>query len=121
MKKIFYILLFSSLLFACTKEGPGGKAAIQGSVKHHTALIPHAVVYIKYGAKDLPGTNVTHYDASVTADANAHYEFADLKKGNYYLFSVGFDSAIVQTVSGGTPVILKSKTETVTADIPVTE
>ena len=116
-----FCLLALLFLFSCGKEGPGGKAAIKGSVKHHSTLIPGAVVYIKYGAKDSPGTNVTYYDASVTADSKAHYEFADLRAGDYYLFRVGFDSSIVMTVSGGIPVVIKSKTETVTIDVPVTE
>ena len=121
MKNIVYILLLSSLLSSCGKEGPGGKAVIQGSVKHHSALIPGSVVYIKYGVKEFPGTDVKYYDASVTADAKAHYEFTDLRAGDYYLFSVGFDSTIVQTVSGGIPVVIKKKTETVDTDVPVTE
>ena len=121
MKKILSLLMIAVVLFSCSKEGPGGKAAINGSVKHHSTLVPGATVYIKYGAKAFPGTNITYYDANVTSDANAHFEFADLKPGDYYLFSVGFDSTIAQTVNGGIPVEIKSKTETVAADVPVTE
>ena len=47
--------------------------------------------------------------------------FAIVKKGAYYLFGVGFDSAIGKPVSGGVPVVIKSKTETVETDVPVTE
>lgn len=121
MKKLILTSIVAITMLSCSKEGPGGKAAIHGTVKHHSAPIPGAVVYIKYGATESPGTDITYYDASVTADANAHYEFPDLKKGDYYLFGVGFDSAIVQTVIGGIPVEIKTKTETVTADVPVTE
>ena len=127
MKKLFlrslYLIPYTLclLLLSCHKEGPGGKAAIQGLVKHHSQLIPGAVVYIKYGVKESPGSNVTYYDANVTADANAHYTFPDLKYGDYYLFGVGFDSVIVQAVNGGVPVEIKTKTETVEMDVPVTE
>ena len=124
MKKLFPYTLYLIPLFlfpSCHKEGPGGKAAIEGVVKHHSEPIPGSVVYIKYNAKESPGTNITYYDANVTADANAHYQFPNLKYGNYYLFGVGFDSSIVQTVIGGIPVVIKSKTETVEADVPVTE
>lgn len=114
-------LLFVLSLLSCTKEGPGGKAAIQGMVMHHSTPIPGAVVYIKYGVTESPGTDITYYDANVTADATAHFEFPDLKRGDYYLFGIGFDSAIVKTVIGGIPVEIKSKTETITADVPVTE
>lgn len=116
-----YILIPLFLFLSCRKEGPGGKAAIKGIVKHHAVPIPGAVVYIKYGAKESPGTNVTYYDESASADASANYSFADLKKGDYYLFSVGYDSSIVKTVTGGIPVEIKSRTETVEADVQVVE
>lgn len=119
--KTLFLLCICLIFFSCSKEGPGGKAAIHGVVKHHSALIPGAVVYIKYGSKESPGSNITYYDANVTADANAHYEFSDLKKGDYFLFGVGFDSTSAQPVNGGVPVEIKSKTETVIADVPVTE
>ena len=125
MKKhlMVYCLLFTvyCLVASCHKEGPGGKAVIKGLVKHHSKSIPGAVVYIKYGVKESPGTNVTYYDASVTADTSANYSFVDLKRGDYYLFSIGYDSSIVNTVSGGIPVEIKSKTENVETDVPVTE
>ena len=121
MKKIISLLLVASLFVTCGKEGPGGKGSIGGLVKHNSKLIPGAVVYIKYGAKESPGTDVTYYDASINADANAHYEFPDLKRGDYYLFGIGFDSSMVKTVIGGIPVTIKNKTESVQADIPLTE
>jgi hypothetical protein len=121
MKKIIYSLLLYSALISCGKEGLGGKATIKGTVKHHSTPIPKAVVYIRYGTKDFPGSNVTHYDASVTANANAEYEFTNLKKGDYYLFGVGFDSSIVKNVVGGIPIEIKNKTETVSMDVPVAE
>ena len=83
--------------------------------------IPNATVYIKYGAKESAGTNLSNYDASVTAGADAKYEFKDLTKGDYYLFSIGYDSAISNTVNGGTGATIKKKTETVNTDIPVVE
>ena len=122
MKKVFpFYLAGAILLVSCGKEGPGGKGAIHGMVKHHSAAIPGAVVYIKYGATESPGSNVTYYDASVTADAQANYQFPDLKRGDYYLFAVGFDSTIAQPVFGGIPVEIKTKTETAEADVPVVE
>ena len=121
MNKIIFLLLATTLVFSCRKEGPGGKASIQGLVKHHSKLIPGAVIYIKYGAKESPGSNITYYDASVNADANAHYVFPDMKRGEYYLFGIGFDSSLVAIVTGGIPVQIKSKTETVNADVPVIE
>src|ERR1051325_2311460 len=100
-------------LVSCTKEGTGGKASIKGMVMHHDKMIPGATVYIKYGVKESPGSNVQYYDDHVAADGSGNYQFVDLKKGNYYLFAVGFDSSITQTVTGGIPAVIKRKTETV--------
>ena len=121
MKNILRLSIITLVLFSCGKEGPGGKASINGYVKHHAKAIPGAIVYIKYGVKESPGTNVTYYDANVKADAQAHYEFVNLKSGNYYLYGVGYDSAIVAPVTGGIPVQIKKNNAVVTTDVPVTE
>jgi hypothetical protein len=112
------ILLFA--VMSCRKEGTGGKSSVSGNVKHHERLIPNAVVYIKYGAKSFPGTDVSEYDASVTADANAHYEFKDLRKGDYYLYGTGYDNMGGHTVTGGIGIELKYNKDLI-ADVPVTE
>jgi hypothetical protein len=114
---IFGIVLLTS---GCHKEGTGGKSSVSGTVKHHAAPIPYCVVYIKYGAKEFPGTNTGLYDASVTADGSGNYEFKDLRKGDYYLYGFGYDPSIQENVSGGIAVKLKYNKETHT-DVPVTE
>ena len=121
MKKYISLLLLASFLFACTKEGPGGKATIKGAVMHHTKLIPGTVVYIKYGATESPGKSPSNYDASVTSDASANYKFESLQKGHYYLYGIGFDSTISLPVSGGIPVEIKDASGTVSTNVPVTE
>ena len=127
MKKIIFFYLLSYFLcfiVSCTKEGTGGKATIKGSVKHHDMPIPGAAVYIKYNATELPGTNVTYYDDHVICDASANFQIVDLKKGDYYLFAVGFDSTWAgngATVSGGVGVKIKKKTETVETLVAVNE
>lgn len=124
MKK--YTLIISALLLVCNtvvsckKEGLGGKCSLSGTVKHHAFPIPNATVYIKYGAIEFPGNDVTQYDASFTTDATAHYEFKDLQKGNYYLYGVGYDSAYMQAVVGGVYIKLRQR-EAKTSDVPVTE
>lgn len=119
--KYLFVFLLPLLLSSCTKEGLGGEATIKGHVKHHSALIPNAIIHIKFGAKESPGTSASSYDESVTADANAYYEITGLKKGDYYLYGVGMDSAIGKAVVGGIPVEIKKRKEVVEADIPVTE
>ena len=105
---------------SCRKAGTGGKSTVSGYVMHHSKRIPSAVVYIKYGAKEFPGTDVSVYDASVTAGTDAHYEIKNLRKGDYYIYAVGWDDSILQQVSGGISVKLKYDKAT-TTDIPVTE
>lgn len=118
IKSFALLMLFT--FTSCRKEGTGGKSSVSGTVKHHNTLIPNAIVYIKYGATEFPGTNTTVYDASITADAKAHYEFKDLRKGDYFLYGVGHDVNISEIVLGGIGVKLKYNQETIT-DIPVTE
>ena len=106
---------------ACTKEGTGGKAEIHGHVKHHEVHIPNAVVYIKYGAKELPA-NISDYDDEMIASSgDGHYGFDELQKGDYYVYAVGYDSTISETVSGGGPVKIKKKTDKIEFDVAVTE
>jgi hypothetical protein len=105
---------------SCHKEGTGGHSSVNGNVKHHSKLIPNAVVYIKYGATEFPGTDVGLYDDHVTSDTNAHYEFTGLRKGDYYLYGVGWDAAGPFEVKGGVGIKLKYNKAS-TNDVPVTE
>lgn len=124
MMNFFRIILIvvgiSVFAVACKKEGTGGKSSVSGAVKHHATTVPNAIVYIKYGATEFPGTDVSKYDASTVATASAHYEFKELQKGDYYLYATGYDSTIQHQVAGGVGVVLK-KNEAKTSDVPVTE
>lgn len=122
LKRSVFLVMSCMLitLGACTKEGPGGKSSVSGNVLHHDLIIPNSVVYIKYNATEFPGPDVSVYNASVTADANGHYEFKDLRKGDYYLYGVGYDNAIFEQVTGGISIKLKYNKELKT-DVPVTE
>lgn len=115
------VVLFIAL--ACKKEeGPDGKATITGHVKHHDDAIPNATVYIKYGATELPGTDPGNYDDETTASSSdAHYEFNELQRGDYYLFAIGYDSACACEVIGGVSVTIEEKDETLESNVPVTE
>jgi hypothetical protein len=113
-------LIATTTFYSCKKEGTGGKSSANGYVKHHSNTIPNAVVYIKYGATEFPGTDLSVYDNHVTTDANAHYEFKELRKGNYFLYGVGYDKNISREVKGGIGIQLK-RNNTVTTDVPVTE
>lgn len=122
---IVALLLLFITINACKKNGTGGDNSIAAFPKHHGVTIPNATVFIKYGATELPGLNASDYDDSKIAvkegsgDAHAHFE--GLLKGDYYIYAIGFDSTVNETVSGGVAVKLSSKSGEKDIDIPVTE
>lgn len=120
LKYFFCLLLF---LYSCKKEGPGGDSSISFFVKHHNEIIPGATVYIKYGAKEFPGADLSKYDDFITTDYAGHHKgrshFDGLRKGDYFLYAVGYDSTMA--VAGGIPVKIKTNGETVEATVQVTE
>jgi hypothetical protein len=111
------------ITFACKKEGTGGSTTVATIVKHHEKLIPYATVYVKYGAKDFPGEDVSKYDASEVTDKSAHVHFEDLRKGDYYFYAVGYDSSIAEVVKGGTGIKIsrKDKDKHLDLNLPVVE
>lgn len=125
------LILFSGILVltvsfsACNKAGLGGEASILAFPKHHDDPIPNATIYIKYDAKEFPGTDVSVYDdadvASVHPGEDPHVHFDNLNKGNYYLYGIGFDSSINQIVTGGIPLEITEKSGEVEIVVPVTE
>lgn len=121
IRNIAFAALVLTGMLGCTEEGPGGAAKILGEAKHHDDPIPGTTLYIKYGAKESPGTDPALYDASVTADENAEFAFRDLHKGDYYVYGIGFDSAVGEVVRAGIPVSIAKKNETVSVIVPVTE
>lgn len=122
-----YIAVFvvAATVASCKKNGIGGEAEIGIHVKHHSALIPGARVYIKYGAKEFPGKDVSLYDdnkeSGIVGESKAHTHFTNLLRGNYYLYSTGYDSSISKTVAGGVPVEIKDSHEHLEVTVPVTE
>lgn len=120
MKKYHIILFAAAALSGCAKEGIGGTSEISTIVRHHSNPIPYAKVYIKYGARESPGTNTSVYDDSLTTDAQGHGHFEEMEKGDYYLFGSGYDSTISAIVIGGVPVKIK-KGEDFEALVAVTE
>ena len=127
MKKLNAVILFVTFIsfLACKKNGTGGKNSIAAFPKHHGVSIPNATVYIKYGATDLPGTNASDFDDSKIAvkegSAAPHAHFEELLKGDYYIYAVGFDSTINETVTGGVAVKITEKAVEKDVDVPVTE
>jgi hypothetical protein len=125
MKRIFILSLVASitLVTGCKKNDIGGDASLGITAKHHGSTIPGTWVYIKYGAKDFPGEDVSKYDASFLADGSGYALIEGLRYGDYYLYGVGYDSSLAQTVKGGTPIIIKwgSRKELQKEDLSITE
>lgn len=124
MKKkiIFILLLFIFIGFnSCKKNELGGKSIIKGTVKHHNKIIANATVFIKFNAKEYPGSDTMLYDSKVKADANGNY-LVKCYKGDYYLLGFGYDLDVPPPyyVKGGVPVKIRNN-ETVEIDIAVTE
>jgi hypothetical protein len=114
----------ATLFGACKKNGIGGDAEIHAKVAHHTQAINASTVYVKFNATELPENPTTNYDLKVAGEVtDNHVHIEELRPGNYYLYAVGFDSTINQTVRGGTGVVIKwsDRKETIEADIAVTE
>lgn len=123
MKKLSLLLFIPLLMFAfaCKKEGKGGKINLTANVSHHNLPIENASVYIKYGATEFPGSDLTVYDDFIASDKNGVAVFKGLRKGNYFLYSVGFDKSINENVTGGIPVKIETKAGDIAVPLPVTE
>ncbi len=132
MKKIisvlFVVIVMASIL-SCKKAGTGGNSTLVVYLKHHSLVIPNHIgspdtVFLKFNAKDLPGTTAADFDTYfVGEDGEDHVHCEELKPGNYYLYGAGFDTTISQRVTGGIPITIKhsDKDSEIDIDLPVTE
>jgi len=122
------LLIASAFLFvfaACKKAGLGGSATIVAFPKHHGKTIMGATGYVKFNTQNAPAT-LAEYDAIFTPEpgpAEDHVHMEGLNPGDYYIYLVGYDSSISQTVRGGIPfTISRSKrTSELDTEVPVTE
>jgi hypothetical protein len=124
MRNLFTTLFIIGLLVAsCKKNGTGGESSISTSVEHHDLPIPGSRVYVKYGTKDFPGSDVSQYDASFLTDGSGKVTVEGLRYGDYYFYGVGYDSSINEAVTGGTSIRIKwsDRKENTTLVVPVTE
>ena len=111
MKKLFslnaLLLVILCLSFSnCKKNGLGGKAEIKGYAFYKSKTQKPTTFYIKYGAKSMPGSDVSKYDASSNSDTDGKFDFKNLYKGDYYIYAVSVDGG--QTITGGVHVSLSS-------------
>ncbi len=120
MKKKLSLGCFVFCLILCASCNRSGQATICGFVKHHNDTIVSAKVYVKYDG-GFPGQDVNLYDEVATSDASGFYSFDEVPKGTHYLYGVGWDPGISDSVFGGIPVLIDHKKIDKSTDVPVTE
>jgi hypothetical protein len=106
------LFLFSFLIIACSKPGPGGKAQLNVHVKEEGTgkVVANGVVYIRYGATEFPGADPGLYDANQLTDINGKTVFEGLRRGSYYLWAVAVDTASGTQTTGGIAFDIRNKT-----------
>ena len=110
MKIKLYIICILIIGLNCCKKGDiGGDATITAVVFHHAKPINLPTIYVKFDAKDLPKDPTNNYDLKLEGKHENHVHIKELRYGNYFIYGVGFDSTIMQTVTGGIPVTIKWK------------
>ena len=118
------VAVLATTFAACKKNGTGGDATIAAMPAHHGKMIKGATVFIKFKATELPSSPETNYDLKVVGDAKEdHVHIEGMLPGNYFLYAVGYDSAISLPVKGGVAVTIKNseKKKEIDVEIPVTE
>jgi hypothetical protein len=99
---IWSIAFFGLLFFSCRKNSTGGDSNIIIFPEHHEQPVYGATVYVKYNAKDLPQNPTQTANLIVIGKASEKFVSVNgLRLGQYYLYTVAYDSAIAQTVKGG--------------------
>lgn len=123
--KFRYLIVFMSFIsiLSCRKEetlaGKGGNATLTITPQHHGLNIANSKVYIKYNAKNTP----SFYDDSVQTSMQNGIPtavFTQLTKGDYYIYGIGIDTSIMQSVKGGIPYTIENESAQ-TIYLPVTE
>jgi len=114
MKKIIFLLAFTAVFSACTKDpGTGGAGTISGTIsKEYRAVLtsPETVyftvpaadveVYIVYGEHLSP-------DDKVMTDYEGNFEFRNLRKGKYTVYTYSRDTTGQNTTDPMKMVVLK--------------
>jgi hypothetical protein len=117
-----FILLCMFFITSCTKEGLEGEFEIEAIPEHHEKPIYGSTIYIKFNQREFPGSLSSNYDHIVTGTATeSHVHLPGLKKGDYFIYAVGYDSTISEIVKGGLHVHINKKHGHLDLKIPVTE
>ena len=122
--KLSTIVIAIITILSCKKSSTGGDATIVAFQAHHGKAVKGATVYVKFKAADLPSDPTNNYDLKIVGEPNEdHVHIEGLRYGTYYLYAVGYDSMITQTVKGGISAKIKwsERKQEIDINIPVTE
>jgi hypothetical protein len=127
--KFVGVIVLTTLLStqSCKKEdkctaGTGGSLTIVAFPQHHGAEVRPYAAYLKFNTPEYPGANASDYDLQIQADTTEnHIELENLKCGNYYIYMVGYDTAISDSVFGGIPFSTEQTSGEVNLNVPVVE
>ncbi len=112
---------------SCQYAGAGGNSTIAAFPVHHTLPIISTptwpdTAFVKFNAKESPGTNPALYDLIVVGDSGEnHVHIENLKPGYYWVEMAGYDTTIHQRVTGGAAVKISTDGEEVDKTVYVTE
>ena len=131
MRKLTLFAAIITMIFTttCKKEGEptcnagtGGNISLVIHPAHHGNPIPGATAYIEFNTQSNAGAT-SNYDLTVHGEASEdHIHVNGLRCGDYFIYCVGYDSAINQQVFGGIPFVIKpNQSGEIDVHVPVTE
>jgi len=112
---------------SCEYAGTGGNTTIVAKPEHHGDPIISKIgwvdsAFVKFNTNDSPGSAPSAYDLVVAGEEGEdHVHIENMKPGKYYIYMTGFDSTIVQRVSGGIPITITQTSGEVDVVVPVVE
>jgi hypothetical protein len=129
MKQLICFLWLLLWVVSCKKEEPGlgGKVSLILKPQHHGTPIYSQPDYpdsafIKFGQAEFPGDNPSLYDYIKAGNPGDDFVRVDgLKKGQYYIFMTGLDTAIMQRAVGGIPYKITQEEGVIQLIVPITE
>lgn len=132
MKRIISVFILLTAIMpvgSCKKNSLGGDATLVVFLEHHGKNIKNHkgypdTLFVKFKAKDAPGTRASDYDTFFVGEVGEdHVHCEGLREGTYFIYGAGFDSSIVQRVTGGMSVKIKhsERKEEIDTHLAVTE
>ncbi len=136
IKPVHILLLaaFTLCFLSCKKEGlekciagSGGYMTLKVFLQHHEHAVVNLknyrdTIYIKFNSQEYPGSNPSAYDLVAIGEWPGDFvSIPNLKCGDYYLYSVGFESVHSVRVTGGIPFSTEQKNGEISVTIPVSE